>query len=107
LRSKELLLWLIFKVREGDDLVIIDIPYYMGEMGIESTQTVKKAIEGLIDAHIIAKTNVKGVFYINALHFFKGSRISKWPKQSVIWHEKRRWKEQEGDKQAESGTETE
>ncbi len=82
LRSKEMLLWIMGRLRSGDDLIVINREKYMKEMNITSLPTVRKAIKGLLDADIIAKTNVRGVYYINAIYFFRGSRIRKWPEHS-------------------------
>jgi len=82
LRSKEMLLWIMGRLRSGDDIVVINRGRYMEELGITSLPTVRKAIKGLIDTGIIAKTNIRGVYYINAIYFFRGSRIRKWPECS-------------------------
>lgn len=82
LRSKEMLLWLIGKVRSGEDVVVINRERYMKEIGLTSLPVVIKAIKGLINMGIIAKTNVRGVYWLNAVYFFRGSRVRKWPMQS-------------------------
>lgn len=82
LRSKEMLLWIMGRLRSGEDLVVIHPENYMALFDIASVSTVRKAIKGLIAADIIAKTDVKNVYFINANYFFRGSRIRKWPECS-------------------------
>jgi len=82
LRSKEMLLWLIGRLRSGEDVVLIVPDNYMALFDIASVSTVRKAIQGLIKADIIAKTDVRNVYFINANYLFRGSRIRKWPEHS-------------------------
>jgi hypothetical protein len=82
LRSKEMLLWMIGRLRSGDDMVLIHPENYMALFDIASPSTVRKAIQGLIKADIIAKTDVRNVYFINANYLFRGSRIRKWPEKS-------------------------
>jgi hypothetical protein len=82
LRSKEMLLWLIGRLRSGEDVVLIHPENYMALFDIASVSTVRKAIQGLIRADIIAKTDVRNVYFINANYLFRGSRIRKWPEYS-------------------------
>jgi len=82
LRSKEMLLWIIGRLRSGEDVVLIHPENYMALFDIASVSTVRKAIKGLIVADIIAKTDVRNVYFINANYFFRGSRILKWPEHS-------------------------
>jgi hypothetical protein len=82
LRSKEMFLWMIGKLRSGEDVVLIHPENYMALFDIASVSTVRKAIKGLINADIIAKTDVRNVYFINANYLFRGSRIRKWPEQS-------------------------
>lgn len=88
LRSKELFLWLITKIQNSDDTFLLDPKKYMEEMGITSQPTVRKAITGLIEAEIIAKADIRGAYFVNALYLFRGSRVNKWPEKSVIWKDK-------------------
>jgi hypothetical protein len=85
LRSKEMFIWLLGRVRSGDDLVVINRRKYMEKMGIKSLPTVNVAINGLLWADVLGKSNVRGVYFINPVHFFRGSRVRKWPKQSAKW----------------------
>jgi hypothetical protein len=85
LRSKEMLLWLIGRLRNGEDVVLIIPENYMALFDIASASTVRKAIQGLVKADIIAKTDVKNVYFINANYFFRGSRIRKWPEYSRLY----------------------
>ncbi len=82
LRSKEMLLWMMGKLRSGEDLVVIVPEKYMALFDIASVSTVRKAIKGLISADIIAKSDVKNVYFVNANYLFRGSRIRKWPQFS-------------------------
>lgn len=82
LRSKEMLLWLIGRLRSGEDVVLIHPENYMALFDIASVSTVRKAIKGLIAADMIAKTDVRNVYFINANYLFRGSRILKWPEHS-------------------------
>jgi hypothetical protein len=82
LRSKEMFLWMIGKLRSGEDVVLIHPENYMALFDIASVSTVRKAIKGLINADIIAKTDVRNVYFINANYLFRGSRIRKWPEHS-------------------------
>lgn len=82
LRSKEMFLWIIGRLRSGEDVVRIHPENYMALFDIASPSTVRKAIQGLIKADIIAKTDVRNVYFINANYLFRGSRIRKWPEHS-------------------------
>lgn len=82
LRSKEMFLWMIGRLRSGEDLILIVPEKYMKEFDIASVKTVRTAIKGLINAGIIAKTDVRNVYFVNANYLFRGSRIRKWPEHS-------------------------
>jgi hypothetical protein len=97
LRSKEMFLWIIGRLKSGEDVVLIHPENYMALFDIASVSTVRKAIKGLINADIIARSDVRNVYFINANYFFRGSRIRKWPEQSrpYVYARDKREEEQE------------
>lgn len=88
LRSKEMLLWVMGRLRAGDDRIYIKRKAYMMEMAIDSEPTFRKALRGLIQADILIRSKKKDWYFVNACHVFRGSRIKKWPEQSVSYYDK-------------------
>lgn len=85
IRSKELYLWLIHSLTPAQDYLWIDKGVYMAKMKIKSLNTYKEAVLGLCNAGYISKhSRLANVFWINPYHFFKGSRINKYPTKVVV-----------------------
>jgi hypothetical protein len=76
-RAKDLYLWLIYEVENGDDHLVLNKKRYMEEASV-STTTLKGAIQDLHRMLILSPTVVENVYWINPLFFFKGSRIEKY-----------------------------
>lgn len=77
--AKELYLWIMFEIDSGEDALWINKDRFMEE-NHTSLNTYKKAIEDLIRYAFIAYTVVKDVYWINPDFFFRGDRLSKYPK---------------------------
>lgn len=85
IRSKELYLHLIHTLKSAQDYVWIDKAAYMKLMRISSVNTYKVAVRGLSDGlYIYPHYKIKDVYWINPHYFFKGSRINKYPKNTVV-----------------------
>ena len=83
LRGKELLLWILFELKYGQDWVWINKERFMKESNISAVNTFKGALKDLIRNGILATTVETDVYWINPFYFFKGNRINKF-KQNVI-----------------------
>lgn len=83
LRGKELLLWVLFELKYGEDFIRLNKVRYMRENGISSVNTFKDALKDLIRNGILATTVETDVYWINPFYFFKGNRVNKF-KQNVI-----------------------
>lgn len=85
IRSKEMYLYLIHAVKPAQDYIMIDREDYMAKMGIGSVNTFKAALKGLFEAAYLDKHNtIKDLYWINPHYFFKGNRLSKYPKNVKI-----------------------
>jgi len=83
LRSKELLLWIMYEVKYGEDFLWVNKKRYMEECNISSLNTYKEAIKELIRYGYVGLTVIQDVYWINPLFFFKGDRIAKYPNNVV------------------------
>lgn len=79
LRAKEMLLWVVDNLRRDNDVIFISRSRVMFELQIKSLPTVSNAISELCWKGILAKTKMRGLYYINPVHFFRGSRVSMYP----------------------------
>lgn len=80
LRAKEMFLYILFYLESGNEFIWINRYEYMKQNNIRSVNTYKAAIlelsyKGFICPHV----KLKDVLWINPHHFFKGSRIDKYP----------------------------
>lgn len=78
-RAKELLLWMMYQIKNADDYIWINKKLYMEENNITSINTYKEAIKDLITKGFLVLTIKTDVFWINPDMFFKGDRIRKYP----------------------------
>lgn len=83
LRAKEMLLWVVDNLRRDNDVIFISRSRVMFELQIKSLPTVSNAISELCWKGILAKTKMRGLYYINPVHFFRGSRVSAFPDNAV------------------------
>lgn len=84
MRSKELLMWIMYEVKAGDDWLWVNKERYMDENGVGSYNTYVTAIRELVELKFLAISTTKDVYYINPDMFFKGDRISKYKDQTFI-----------------------
>ena len=77
--GKELYLWILYEIESSKDYLWINKNRYMLE-NTTSLNTFKKALDELIRYALLAYTVVKEVYWINPDFFFKGDRVSKYPK---------------------------
>lgn len=85
IRSKELYLDIMHALVSSQDAIWIDRSDYMNRMRITSINTYKGAIAGLtMNAYIAKHDTIREVFWINPKFFFRGSRLSKYPKRIVV-----------------------
>ena len=80
--AKALFLWLMFKIDYSEDFVELKTRQLEFDLG-RRNDSIRKAIDELVSAGIIALTNIKNVYWINPLFFFKGSRIKKYPNSQI------------------------
>jgi|GEM_PF-1980184 len=88
LRSKEILLWLLFSLSPGKDYVWINKRRYMKECNVSSIDTYKNALKELIKKKYLCYSVMPDVFWINPYKFFKGSRVNKFPDKVVLYKPK-------------------
>lgn len=80
-RAIQLLDWIMQSIESGEDVIWIDAPRYMRECEIKDDKTYRTAVLELWQAGFIAPCpKVKHAYFINPEYGFKGSRISKYPK---------------------------
>lgn len=77
--AKELYLWLMYEVNVSEDALWINRDRFMEE-NKTSLNTYKKSVEELVRYAFIAYTVIKDVYWINPDFFFRGDRITKYPK---------------------------
>ena len=80
LRSKELLLWIMYDINYSEDFLWLNKKRYMEEVGITAINTYKAAVKELVRYGYLGLTVVPDVFWINPLFFFKGDRVKAFPK---------------------------
>lgn len=81
--TKELFIWLMYTIEPNKDFIWINKDRYMLELDITSINTYKKALFELERYGIIALTSVKDTYWINPDFFFRGNRVTKYPKNVV------------------------
>ena len=77
--AKNILLWLFYQLEYSQDYVSFDKKLFMKENNVKSIKTVNLAIEELQKNKVIAKSNIKDVYFINPVYFFLGSRVKSYP----------------------------
>lgn len=82
-RAKELLMWLFYEVKAGQDYLWLNRVRYMSENNISSPNTYRSALNELITNGFITRTVVNAVYWINPSIFFNGSRIAKYPMRII------------------------
>jgi hypothetical protein len=76
-RARDLYLWLIYEIDPGKDYLWLNEERIKLELNV-SYNTLKGAITDLIKEVIIVESAIKGVYWINPLFFFNGSRLDKY-----------------------------
>lgn len=76
--SLKIYLWFIFKATSEHDYIKLNRLAFMKEAGITSKTTVNTGLDALIRYEIIAKSNLKDVYWFNPLYFFRGDRLKKY-----------------------------
>lgn len=96
LRGKELLLYLIDNIGNVKDTISLSPKRVMSSLGIRSILTFRKAVRELRDRGIIEYAGVRGLYYINPSHFFRGSRVSVYPDNvsKYLTARQKAWEEQ-------------
>ena len=82
-QAKSLFLWIIFEIEYSKDYLWINKKRYMEENEVSSA-TYSRALAELHRYNLIQPSVKKGIYWINPDFFFKGNRISKYPKNVVI-----------------------
>jgi len=80
-RGKDLMLWIMYEIKYGEDYVIINSKRYMSESDITAVNTYRDALNNLIKNNVIQKTIKNTVFWFNPRYFYKGDRVAKFKKQ--------------------------
>lgn len=83
-RSKDLLLWIIYEVENGDAYIWINRPRYMKESGVKAYNTYRDALMELVRSKFLLISAISGVYWINPNCFFNGSRINAFPNNLKI-----------------------
>lgn len=76
-RARDLYLWLIYELDPGKDYLWLNEERIRTELNV-SYNTLKGALQDLIKEIIIVESAIKGVYWINPLFFFNGSRLDKY-----------------------------
>lgn len=78
-RIKDLLLWIIYEVKSGEDYIWLNKLRYMEENSIGSINTYKTALNELVKKRYLGKTVVSDVYWINPDFIYNGNRIKSFP----------------------------
>lgn len=85
-RASQMFLWIMYKLRAGDDLVYINRKSYMHECDV-TKPTFLKATSELCDMNILKpQGKYQDLYWINPLYLYKGNRIKKY-KNNVEYKE--------------------
>lgn len=79
-RAIDLLVWICYSTEAGVDWLWINRKRYMAEREVKAYNTYKDAVRELVKNAFLQPTIYQGVYWINPLYFFNGSRINKYPK---------------------------
>lgn len=83
--GKGLYLYIQSRLEPSLDYITINKEYYMLSNNVGSINTVRKAINNLIDNDIIIKMGTySDTFWINPVFLFCGSRINKFPNNVIV-----------------------
>lgn len=82
-RAIDLLFWICYSTDAGADWIWINHKRYMKERNVKAYNTYKDAVRELVANSILQMTIYQGVYWINPVFFFNGSRINKYPKNVV------------------------
>lgn len=82
-RAIDLLMWVCYSTDSGTDWLWLSSKRYMSERGIKSYNTFKDAVRDLVGNNFLQPTIYQGVYWINPIFFFNGSRVNKYPKNVV------------------------
>ena len=78
--SHKLLRYIEGILRNGEDVVKLNMDKFMGESLIKSKTTVYKGVEELCRYGFITPYPKRSYYWINPFRFFNGSRIDKYPR---------------------------
>lgn len=81
--SRSILFWMCYSIEKTRHCIWLDRKRMMKECAIASDNTVRKAIDQLIDKGFIAATSTQTVYWINPNIFFCGSRVNKYSDKVV------------------------
>ena len=84
--AKNIILWIIYQLEYSQDYVYFDKKLFMNENNVKSIKTVYGALKELEDNKIIAKSNLKDVYFINPMYFYLGSRVNNYPDNIKIYN---------------------
>lgn len=84
--AKDLLLWVLYELKAGDDSLWINHQMYMEENEIKSINTYKVALKDLIKKGFLAISVIKGVYWINPDFIFRGDRLKAFPDNVKVKH---------------------
>lgn len=82
-RAIDLLVWVCYSMEAGADWLRLNHKRYMVERRVKSYNTYKDAVRELVGNNFLQPTIYQGVYWINPIFFFNGSRINKYPKNVV------------------------
>ena len=82
-RAIDLLMWVVYSTEPGVDWLWLNRKRYMDERGVKAYNTYKDAVRELVGNNFLQPTIYQGVYWINPVFFFNGSRINKYPKNVV------------------------
>lgn len=98
-RAKGMMLWIMYKLKSGQDTVCLDVNLYNAELieGLEEHErkgrtvckkTFYAVLRELREYNVIAPSMRPKWYWINPKYFFAGSRRDKYPSKVVIKHNK-------------------
>lgn len=83
-KAQRLFLHILYTLKHKKDYIRINAAYYMNRNNVKSYTTFSNAVKELIRYEFIVATHFKGIYWLNPLRFFPGSRLSKYPQKKLI-----------------------
>lgn len=83
--AKNIILWIMYQIEYSQDYLYFDKFEFMSENKVKSIKTVNAALTELIKNKIIAKSNIKDIYFFNPVYLYRGSRQKNYPDNVEVY----------------------